>query len=179
MGAQYISGRNLSAIGILCAFVGAAQATGNQCAGGYSDSFEVVGKVAQPFRVAPHDLANYPTSSIEVSYYSGQEGFLTRRYTGVLLGDLLKAAVVQTDPAVKGDILRKYVVVSASDCYEVVLPVSDVLPDYGGQQILVAFADGQGKSLGTDGFAKLVVPGDKRASRYVSNIVRIRVRSAP
>lgn len=104
---------------------------------------------------------------------------LTRRYTGVLLGDLLKTAVVQTDPTIKGDILRKYVLVTASDCYEVVLPVSDLLPEYGGHQVLVAFADGEGKPLSKDGFAKLVVPGDKRASRYVSNIVRIRVRSAP
>lgn len=179
MGLHIFSGRKLAVIGVLCAFVGTVHATGNSCAGGYSDSFEVVGKVAHPFRVAPHDLSNYPTSSIEVSYYSGQQGFLTRRYTGVLLADLLKTAVVQTDPAVKGDILRKYVLVTASDCYEAVLAVADLLPEYGGQQVLVAYADGEGKPLAADGFATLVVPGDKRASRYVSNIVRIRVRSAP
>ena len=43
---------------------------------------------------------------------------------------------------------------------------------------MVAYATG-GQSLGTQGFARIVVPGDKAGGRFVSNIARIEVRSTP
>jgi hypothetical protein len=99
----------------------------------------------------------------------------------VPLTDLLNQAVIDVDPAVKNDILRKYVVVTGSDCYETILSVGEILSDFGGSaQVLVAYATGDGQLLQTDeGMARLVVPGDKKGGRYVSNIVRITVRSAP
>jgi hypothetical protein len=42
---------------------------------------------------------------------------------------------------------------------------------------MVAYATG-GQSLGTDGFARIVVPGDKQGGRFVSNIANIEVRDA-
>jgi hypothetical protein len=40
---------------------------------------------------------------------------------------------------------------------------------------MVAYAIG-GQSLGDDGFARIVVPGDKEGGRFVSNIATIEVR---
>ena len=48
-------------------------------------------------------------------------------------------------------------------------------PFFGGGQVMVAYATG-GQSLGSDGFARIVVPGDKAGGRFVSNIVSIEVR---
>jgi DMSO/TMAO reductase YedYZ molybdopterin-dependent catalytic subunit len=81
-------------------------------------------------------------------------------------------------PDRKNDVLRKYVVVTGSDGYQAVLALAEILPDFGGQPVLVAY-ERDGKALGADqGTARLVVPRDKRGGRYVSNIVRIELRDA-
>lgn len=67
---------------------------------------------------------------------------------------------------------------TATDCYQVVLALAEILPTFGKQQVIVAYALGNGEPLGDDeGMARLVVPGDTAGGRYVSNIGRITLRS--
>jgi hypothetical protein len=75
-------------------------------------------------------------------------------------------------------VLRKYVSVIGTDCYEVLLSLGELRPDFGGSaQVLVAYAYGDGSPLSSsEGAMRLVVPGDKKGGRYVSNIARIVVR---
>ena len=88
--------------------------------------------------------------------------------------------IITDNTAHKNDILRKYVVVRATDCYEVIVAVAELLSTFGHQQVLVAFETGDGQPLdATEGMARLVVPGDKAGGRFVSNITTITVRSAP
>ena len=55
----------------------------------------------------------------------------------------------------------------------------EVLSDFGGDaQIFVAYQDGARQPLSADGMARLIVPGDARGGRYVSNIVDVSVGSA-
>jgi hypothetical protein len=56
-----------------------------------------------------------------------------------------------------------------------VFGAGEIDPSFGGSQIMVAYATG-GASLGTDGFARIVAPGDKAGGRFVSNIVEIEVK---
>jgi hypothetical protein len=82
---------------------------------------------------------------------------------------------IVSDPNVKNDILHKIVIVTGTDCYQSVFGVGEVNPAFGGSQIMVAYATG-GQPLGDDGFARIVVPGDKQGGRFVSNIATIEVR---
>lgn len=148
------------------------------CDGGVSESFVLSGEVANQKTFTLETLKQYTPSKLDVWYYTGK-GPVQTSYIGVLLADLLDEAVVVTDSAVKNDILSKYIVVQASDCYEVVVAVPELLSSFGGQQIMVAYATGDGQSLGSDGMARLVVPGDKSGGRYVSNITSIQVIDAP
>ena len=143
------------------------------CAGGVSNDFELDGAVANPGVIRLADLQAMPSSRLEVTFVSGTAP-VSDTYRGVLLADLLARAVVNVDASVKNDILSKYVVVYGSDCYRVVIPVGDVLADFGGEPILVAYANSAGL-LTNDGMARLVVPGDKKGGRYVSNIARIEI----
>ncbi|WKZ19284.1 MAG: molybdopterin-dependent oxidoreductase [Candidatus Jettenia sp. CY-1] len=158
-----------------------AQAQEDPCPGGYSKQFRLSGRVENPRKFRLADLQQYPKSShITVSSYSGSKGLVTKTYIGVPLIDLLNDAVIITDSTRKNDILRKYVAVKATDCYEVVISVAELLSNFGHQQVLVAFATGDGQPLDdTEGMARLIVPGDKSGGRFVSNITAIRVRSAP
>ena len=154
----------------------AAQA---QCAGGFSESFRLKGRVDNPATLRLNDLKKLTPSQVTVSYYSGSSGFVTKSYVGVPLLTLLTDAVVQVDPNRRNDILRKYVVVRGSDCYESVIAVADLLPNFGAQQVLIAYANGDGTPLDeTEGMARLIVPGDKQGGRLVSNVSGVFVRSA-
>jgi len=164
----------------ICLFTTAAQAGEPSCPGGYSNQFRLNGQVQNPDRFRFIDLQYRPSAQLIVSYFSGASGLVTKTYIGVPLIDLLNDAVIITDPSQKNDILRKYVVVRATDCYEVIVAVAELLSSFGHQQVLVAFETGDGQPLdATEGMARLVVPGDKAGGRFVSNITTITVRSAP
>lgn len=172
------------AILVLCCAAGSAQAAG--CKGGTVDSFKLYGVVKHK---ATYDLAalqsfkldpakDYTPATVTVTFNTSQ-GKSEKTYTGVPLIDLLTVAQVKTDAKQKNDILRKYVAVQASDCYEAVVSLGEILANFEGKKVLVAYADGAGQPLATDGMARLVVPGDAAGGRMVSNIAKIRVLSAP
>ena len=157
-----------------------ALAADASCPGGYSNQFRLNGHVKNPDRFRLIDMQYRPSAHITVSYFSGSQGLVTKTYVGVPLIDLLNDAVVVTDSGRKNDILRKYAVVKATDCYEVIVSVAELLSNFGHQQILVAFETGDGQPLdASEGMARLVVPGDKAGGRFIPNISTITVRSAP
>jgi len=149
------------------------------CPGGYSARVALNGAVQHRavFRLA--DLQARGASRVTISFF-GAGSFQTKTYIGVPLIDLLNEAVVITDPSRKNDILRKYVLVRGSDCYESIIAVADLLPNYGAQQVLLAYATGDGAQLdSSEGVARLIVVGDKQGGRLVSNVAAITVRSSP
>lgn len=159
-----------------------ADAASGGCPGGYAESFRLAGQVTTPRTFTLADLQARTTAKLNVAFYSGQSGMVSESFIGVPLYNLLTEAGIVVDSGQKNDILRKAIVVTASDCYQVTLALAEILPTFGGQQVIVAFATGDGTPLGQDeGMARLVVPGDKAGGRYVSNITKILVRqpSAP
>jgi DMSO/TMAO reductase YedYZ molybdopterin-dependent catalytic subunit len=137
--------------------------------GGPSDHFGVDGAVAHGKTFDLAALKALPAVTETV-------GGVT--YTGVSLWDLLDAqAGIVTDPAVKNDILDKYVVATGSDGYKTLISMGEIDPDFGNQPDIVAYA-ADGQPLGANGFARLVVPGDAKAGRWVSNLVDLQVFSA-
>lgn len=158
----------------------AAPAKAQSCPGGFSGSFSLRGEVENAARFRLADLKKLPSSRVTVTYFSGSSGLVTKSYVGVPLNDLLTSAVVKTDPSRRNDILRKYVAVQATDCYESIIAVADLLPNFGAQQVLIAYATGEGDPLDEiEGMARLIVTGDKQGGRLVSNVKAVIVRSAP
>lgn len=99
-------------------------------------------------------------------------------YTGVSFWDLLSGSVgLSLDPSVKNDVLGKYVVATGSDGYKSVFSLGELEPGFGNQPVMIAWS-ADGGSLGANGFARLVVPNDVRAGRWVSNLVSLEVFSA-
>jgi len=110
-----------------------------------------------------------------VTYFAA--GAVTSQsFTGALLWDLLQSVGVIVDPNIKNDILRRIVIVTGSDGYQSTFGAGEINPTFGGSQIMVAYA-ANGQPLGQDGFARIVVPGDKAGGRFVSNIAKIEVRN--
>jgi uncharacterized protein with beta-barrel porin domain len=68
-------------------------------------------------------------------------------------------------------------VATGSDGYQAIVSLGEIDPAFGNQPDLIAYLM-NGTSLGTNGFARLVVPNDSKQGRWVSNLVNLEVFDA-
>jgi hypothetical protein len=151
--------------------------------GGVSSQFTLTG-VQHPGTYSLSGLTSLPATTLTATYLAAGTS-VTDTYTGVSLWTLLTTAGLITNPTIKNDVLRQYVVAVGSDGYEAVFSLGEIDPNFGNQQDLVAYCDTDGQlgtcgmgSTGPDGFARMVVPGDIAGGRYVSNLVALAVFDA-
>ncbi|MGE3977424.1 MAG: molybdopterin-dependent oxidoreductase [Nitrospira sp.] len=152
------------------------------CPGGPSTQFRLGGKVKNPRTFNLNTLKGQPTQTTVWAFYrsgSSPTGFETGQWTGVLLYDLLQQAQLVLNPGAKNDQNRKIILVTGSDCYQQAYSMGELVPAIGGQhQIIVAYAK-DGVLLPSEGFARIINPGDRSGARNVSSIIRIQVIDPP
>ena len=137
--------------------------------GGVTSQFTVTGSVKQ---VVSFDLAALQALPTVTAVVGGVS------YAGVSFWDLLNTSVgIDLNPAVKNDVLGKYVVATGSDGYKSVFSLGELNPGFGNQPDLIAYA-ADGNPLGSAGFARIVAPNDVKKGRWVSNLVSLEVFSA-
>ncbi|MEP6989181.1 MAG: molybdate ABC transporter substrate-binding protein, partial [Chloroflexota bacterium] len=116
----------------------------------------VDGQVFNPLSLTADAVkTNYSSQSVDVSYVSGKDT-VKASFKGVKLWDILSAAQPNFNADVKNDKLSMYIVATGSDGYQAVIGWGEIDPDFGNQNILVAYEQ-DGKAL--DGL-RLIVPGD-------------------
>ena len=156
--------------------------------GGYSTSFTVSGvQNPQTFTFSTlKQLAqanNQVTTVTDATYLQGGNP-VTDTYTGITLYNLLNDLGLIVDNTIqKNDILRQYVEVVGSDGYAAIFSLSEIAPNFGNADDIVAWADTSGQlgddpATNFDGFARMVAPGDLYGGRYISNIAEIEVFTA-
>jgi len=164
----------LIAVALLLASVAAATTVAQST--GFSPSFRVGGRILHPKTYTLADLQALPAHDVTVTF-QGPGGAQTHQYRGALLYDIATAAGPRFDADQKNDQLRWYAHVTATDNYQAIVSWGEFDPGFEGKQVLLAYEDA-GKLLATDGMARLVVPGDLKGGRYVSNVSRISFESA-
>lgn len=157
------------------------------CSGGRSEQFELGGQVVNSRTFNLSDLQSFPATEVNANFRTMQ-GQDNRTYVGVPLWNLIQAVgglKPNPDPTVRNNFLRQYIVIEATDCYQIVLAVGEIQPNFEGKNVIVAYATKDDSSddpqlLGDDlGFARLIVPGDQAGGRNIFYIRRIKVLSAP
>jgi len=143
-------------------------------AGGVSAAVSVGGAVGIPLNLGLADLRAFlpVTLNAETRTRQGSQG--SHSYTGALLKDVLDKAKPRADPNRKNDPVARYLTAAGSDGYQATVAYGEIDPDFGAQQIIVAY-EMDGKPLDKDGAAELVVPGDKLAGQWVKNLISITV----
>jgi DMSO/TMAO reductase YedYZ molybdopterin-dependent catalytic subunit len=136
-----------------------------------SSSFYLLGLVKNPARYDQAALGALKTTEVTVQDQSGNT-----TYSGVLLSDLLQSSGgVQVNAKAKNDFLRKGIVAIGIDGYSCIVVGGEIDLRFAHTQVLVA-TTANGKPLpATDGFARLVVPGDQAQGRFVSNLTELQV----
>jgi hypothetical protein len=138
----------------------------------FSPQFTVFGDVTSPRTFTYADLSGLPSVTQSVTYQAGGSTVNTT-FTGVNLWSLLNDVVgLKLDLSIKNDVLRKFVVATGSDGYEAAFSLGEINPTFGNQPDFVAYLE-KGQPIVGDGFARVVVPGDTRGGRYVSNLVSL------
>ena len=134
--------------------------------------FTVGGDVARPMRLTVSDLRRRWPRQGETVRFGSEVGTQRHTYRGALLTDVLTSAKPRFDAAVKNDPLRFAVRVGATDGYAAVVSWGEVDPAFGGTRVLLAVSEDH-KPLTRP---RLVVPGDLKGGRYVSDVNSVRLR---
>ncbi len=144
--------------------------------GGPSKSFPLSGLVNTSGVYQIADLQALPQAEVSTNAKAGNSELGLHQYGGPLLVELLNKAGVKVDSGKPNDILRKAVVVYGSDGYSAAVAWGEIDPKYGNKKVVLAFQrDGQPMPE-ADGFARLIMPGDIAAGRFISNVAKVEVK---
>ena len=142
----------------------APAATGQYPRSPAAATFVVDGQVAHPRTLTVEDLRQFPEQRVRARFGSG-DGREEHRYRGALLLDVLEAAQPQFDPETKNDA----VLVTASDGYQAAVAWGEIDPRFAATEVLLAYEEDR-QPLARP---RLVVPGDERGGRYVTDVSRV------
>jgi DMSO/TMAO reductase YedYZ molybdopterin-dependent catalytic subunit len=141
-------------------------------ASGEAARLEISGAVRTPLFLSAADLKAMPRTTVRTG---GQGGQLAQVWEGVALSELLQRAGVPQGEDLGGPWLVAYAVAVAADGYRVVFAVSELDPAFGDAQVLVTDTlDGAPLAEGLGPF-RLIVPGDRRAARWVRTLKSVTV----
>lgn len=139
---------------------------------------EVSGSVGDP---GLYNLPGLTPVTTEAATYTAGGTPVSDTYTGITLRNLLDVVGGVDVTASKNDILSKFVIATGADGYQAAFSLGEIDPKFGDQSVLVAYSDtaGQLGPQGSQGLARMVVPGDHAGGRYVSDLVDLHVGSLP
>ncbi len=136
--------------------------------GGSPSAVDVRGAVDKPLHLDLAALQAMPQLSQTVN---------GRVYAGPGLWALLGQAGLKPAGSAMNAGLLSYVVAIGSDGYKAVLSAGELDPAFGNKGAIVAITV-DGKDLGGNGMARLIVPGDSKMGRSVSRLATIEVMQA-
>ena len=134
-------------------------------------SLRLDGLVASPCTLTAAQLAALPRHEQATTDKEGK----SHTYQGVALRDVLHLAGAPEGKAIHGAVLAEAVLASAADGYQAVFALPEIDADFTSQTILLADQrDGQPLPA-HDGPYQLVVPLEKKPTRWVRQITGFRV----
>jgi hypothetical protein len=166
--------KNVSSIDVVHAFTHIKSVAGNT-AHPFSDVLIVSGAGITP---RTYDLTDLQAMKEQVTFDASTSTVNTKGiWTGPTLLSVLKASGIDTKD------MDSYIVVQATDGYATILSMYEATHKTGSQYALLAIIDEQGNTIncgtsctkGDNGLARLVLPNDNVAGRWVSNVAQIMV----
>jgi DMSO/TMAO reductase YedYZ molybdopterin-dependent catalytic subunit len=136
-----------------------------------SVAIKVHGEVAKPLDLTAADLAGLKRQTVTARAHDNRES----KYEGVLLHDVLHKAALPAGKDLRGKAVSLYLIVEAADGYKALFALAELDPAYNDRTILLAdHRDGQPLTA-REGPYQIVVPGEKRHSRWVRQVVGLRI----
>jgi hypothetical protein len=135
---------------------------------------KLCGEGVKPLDLTAAQLAELPRIAVTARAHDGKES----RYEGVALVEFLRKAGLPGGEDLRGEALARFLVVEAADGYRAVFAIPELDPAFTDRVVLLADRR-DGRPLDArEGTFQVIVPGDKRHSRWVRQVVRLRVGRA-
>jgi len=135
---------------------------------------KVEGEVSKTLSLSISDFEKLPHVDAVMKDRDGKN----QQYSGVPVIELLKQAGVTLGKELKGENLTKYMLVRASDGYEVIFSLAELDPAFTNRVIILADKkDGKPLENGVGPF-RLVVPDENRPARSVHEVSHLIIRFA-
>ena len=135
------------------------------------------GSLGAPVSLTLADLRALPVHEVSLSYTAAGQT-LSHTYRGALLFSVLTAARPTFDARIKNDALNWYVQAKGNDGYAALFSWAELDPGFGNRAVLLAYEEDGKPFPAADGAVRLVVPGDLKGGRYVSNLIGLQVLRA-
>jgi len=121
----------------------------------------VKGDVGNPLQLTLRALEGFTQTSAVIKDREGNN----HTYAGVAIKDILDSAKATTGKQLRGENLKKYLLVKCADGYQVLFSLAELDPDFGNRKVILAHkVDGQPLPEGKGPF-RLIVPDDKALAR--------------
>lgn len=134
----------------------------------------VQGEVTHPLKLNATDISKMKKTEVTATDHDGK----SHRYSGVPIADLLQQAGVTQGAQLRGKNMSKYLLVKASDGYEVVFALAELDTAFTNRVVILADqVDGQPLPAGIGPF-RIVVPGEKKPARGVREVTTMTIRFA-
>ncbi|HEY7033285.1 MAG TPA: molybdopterin-dependent oxidoreductase [Thermomicrobiales bacterium] len=143
------------------------------------EAFTITGLVDHPLTMTVADLLDLglPPETVAVSYLTlAVEKHHT--FTGVRLHDLLTVAGITPVPNKRPiqTMLTRYVVITASDAFQVVYSGGELDPNFGNRPVLVAWEQDGQPLTGAASPVRIVSPGETHGGRFIHGVVNFELR---
>ena len=135
---------------------------------------EVSGEIEHPVKLSARDIAGLPHVTVKTKEHSGEEA----TFEGVALIQILNIAGMELGEGLRGKALSTYLVVKASDNYQVIFTPPELDPAFTDRVVLLADKKNGSPLPPSEGPLRIVVPDEKRQARWVRNVISISVRHA-
>ena len=136
-------------------------------------SVKISGEVTVPMTINDDDLHKYPQTTVNRKDHDGKD----HTYSGVILSEILKKAGATLGPDLKGKNLAKYILVTASDNYQVVFALAELDKAFTDRTIILADqVDGKPLPSGEGPF-RVIVQDEKKPARCIREVTEIKVVS--
>jgi DMSO/TMAO reductase YedYZ molybdopterin-dependent catalytic subunit len=134
-------------------------------------SVKISGEVTMPMSITEADLQKFTQTTIIRKDRDGKD----HTYSGVVLADILQKAGVTLGAELKGENLTKYLLVEASDGYQVVFALPELDKAYTDRTIILADKiDGKLLAPG-DGPFRIIVQDEKKPARCIKQVTGLRI----
>ncbi|MXV15077.1 molybdopterin-dependent oxidoreductase [Hufsiella ginkgonis] len=134
-------------------------------------SVKISGEATAPFELKYPEAGLLPHTTVIRKDRDGKD----HRYGGIIVSDLLLKAGVTLGKDLKGENLTKYVMVEASDGYQVIFALAELDKEFTDRAIILADEmDGKPLPAG-DGPFRIIVQDEKKPARCVKQVTGIRI----
>ena len=137
-------------------------------------SVKITGEVTTPLTISDAGLQKFKQTTVVRKDRDNKD----HSYSGVPLSDLLQKAGVTMGTELKGENLTKYLLVEASDGYQVVFALPELDKSYTDRMIILADQVDGKPLLPADGPFRIIVQDEKKPARCIKQVTKITIAFA-